>query len=116
MEMESRLSGQDISYDPVGSADDDEDGGWAPAAYLAGPEKTDPAQVLEQSDSERQSNDQLHAALHDLDERARIIVQQRWLSDQKATLQELAERFGVSAERVRQIESNAMKKLKRLMA
>ncbi|MGD2073520.1 MAG: RNA polymerase sigma factor RpoH [Gammaproteobacteria bacterium] len=116
MEMESRLSGQDISYDPVGSADDDEDGGWAPAAYLAGPEKTDPAQVLEQSDSERQSSDQLHAALHDLDERARIIVQQRWLSDQKATLQELAERFGVSAERVRQIESNAMKKLKRLMA
>jgi RNA polymerase sigma-32 factor len=116
MEMESRLSGQDVSYDPLGSTDEDDEGSWTPAAYLASPEKTDPAHALEQSDWERQSNDQLHEALQDLDERARIIVEQRWLSDQKTTLQELADRFGVSAERIRQIENNAMKKLKRLMA
>jgi RNA polymerase sigma-32 factor len=116
LEMESRLSGQDLSYDPVGAGDDDEDSGWAPAAYLAGPEKADPAQALEQSDWERESTAQLRRALSALDERARFIVEQRWLSEQKVTLHELAARFGVSAERIRQIENSAMKKLRTLMA
>jgi RNA polymerase sigma-32 factor len=116
LEMESRLSGQDISFDPAGGADDDEDGTWAPAAYLAAPEAADPAQLLEQSDWEQQNVDQLQAALGELDERARTIVEQRWLNDQKATLHQLADRFGVSAERIRQLENNAIRKLKTLMA
>jgi RNA polymerase sigma-32 factor len=116
LEMESRLSGQDVSYDPLWSAENDEDGGWTPAAYLAGPEKADPAQALENSDWERNASEELQCALAELDERARFIVEQRWLCDHKATLQELADRFGVSAERIRQIENNAMKKLRSLMA
>jgi len=116
MEMESRLSGQDLSFDPVAASDDDDEAGWAPAAYLAAPDRADPARLLEQSDWEQQSSDRLQQALAQLDERARVIVQQRWLSDQKATLHELAEHFGVSAERIRQLENNAITKLKRLMA
>ena len=116
LEMESRLSGQDISFDPAGTAEDEEDGNWAPAAYLAAPEAADPARLLEQSDWEQQNVDQLQAALGELDERARTIVEQRWLNDQKATLHQLADRFGVSAERIRQLENNAIRKLKTLMA
>jgi RNA polymerase sigma-32 factor len=116
LEMESRLSGQDISFDPAGTAEDEEDGTWAPAAYLAAPEAADPARLLEQCDWEQQNVDQLQAALGELDERARTIVEQRWLNDQKATLHQLADRFGVSAERIRQLENNAIRKLKTLMA
>ncbi len=116
LEMESRLSGQDISFDPAGAGEDDEDGAWAPAAYLAAPEAADPARLLEQSDWEQQNAGQLQAALGELDERARTIVEQRWLSDQKVTLHQLADRFGVSAERIRQLENNAIRKLKTLMA
>jgi RNA polymerase sigma-32 factor len=116
LEMESRLSGQDISFDPAGSSQDDEDAAWAPAAYLAAPEAADPARLLEQSDWEQHSGNQLRAALGHLDERARTIVEQRWLNDQKVTLHELADRFGVSAERIRQLENNAIRKLKTLMA
>jgi RNA polymerase sigma-32 factor len=116
LEMESRLSGQDISFDPAGTADDEEDGTWAPAAYLAAPEAADPARLLEQCDWEQQNVDQLQAALGELDERARTIVEQRWLNDQKATLHQLADRFGVSAERIRQLDNNAIRKLKTLMA
>jgi RNA polymerase sigma-32 factor len=115
LEMESRLSGQDMSFDPAGASDDD-DTVWAPSSYLAAPLTADPAQALEQSDWEQQSNGHLHAALGQLDERTRIILEQRWLSDQKATLHELADRFGVSAERIRQLEKNAINKLKQLMA
>jgi len=116
LEMESRLSGQDISFEPTGATEDDEDGAWAPAAYLAAPEAADPARLLEQSDWEQQNVDQLQAALGELDERARTIVEQRWLNDQKVTLHQLADRFGVSAERIRQLENNAIRKLKTLMA
>jgi RNA polymerase sigma-32 factor len=116
IEMESRLSGQDVSFDPAGSSEDDEDGAWAPAAYLAAPEPADPARLLEQSDWEQQSGSQLRQALAQLDERARTIVEQRWLNDRKVTLHELADRFGVSAERIRQLENNAIRKLKSLMA
>jgi RNA polymerase sigma-32 factor len=115
LEMESRLSGQDMSFDPAGASDDD-DTVWTPSSYLAAPHTADPAQALEQSDWEQQSNGHLHAALGQLDERTRIILEQRWLTDQKATLHELADRFGVSAERIRQLEKNALNKLKQLMA
>ncbi len=116
VEMESRLSGQDVSFDPAASADHDDDGAWAPAAYLAAPEPADPARLLEQSDWEQQSSDRLQEALEQLDERARIIVRQRWLNERKATLHELADRFGVSAERIRQLENSAIRKLQTLMA
>ena len=115
LEMESRLSGQDMSFDPTGSSDDD-DTTWTPSSYLAAPHTADPALALEQSDWEQQNSGHLHAALQQLDERTRIILQQRWLTDQKATLHELADRFGVSAERIRQLEKNAIGKLKQLMA
>ena len=114
LEMESRLSGQDVSFDPVASAED-EDTNWTPSAYLTAPGTADPAQALEQLDWEQQSNNRLRDALQQLDERARIIVEKRWLSEQKATLHELADQFGVSAERIRQLEKNAITKLKKLM-
>ena len=116
LEMESRLSGQDIAFDPVTSGDEDDAASWTPAAYLAAPAAADPALVLEQSDQEQHDNSGLHAALAQLDERTRIILEQRWLSDQKATLHELADRFGVSAERIRQLEKNAIGKLKKTLA
>jgi RNA polymerase sigma-32 factor len=115
MEMEARLSGQDISFDPLDSGNDEEQE-WAPAAYLSGPDHTDPALSLECADSVSQNNSQLHTALTELDERSRIILEQRWLSEDKATLQKLADRFGVSAERIRQLEKNAINKLKTLVA
>jgi RNA polymerase sigma-32 factor len=115
LEMESRMSGQDLSFDPVAPADDEETT-WTPAAYLAAPAAADPAQVVEESDWDAQSSDRLTDALAELDERARVIVERRWLTDDKTTLQELADEFGVSAERIRQLEKNAIDKLKQLMA
>ncbi|HFD79203.1 MAG TPA: RNA polymerase sigma factor RpoH [Gammaproteobacteria bacterium] len=115
VEMESRMSGQDLSFDPVSPAEDD-DGNWTPSTYLATPAAVDPAQQLEQSDWEDRHSEQLREALAQLDERDRVILEQRWLSDRKATLHQLAERFGVSAERIRQLEKNAIGKLKKQMA
>ena len=115
LEMESRLSGQDVSFDPIVSNDDDECN-LTPSTYIAAPGSTDPALALEKSDWEQQSSGHLRDALSQLDERSRIIVEQRWLSEQKATLQELSDRFEVSAERIRQLEKNAINKLKKLMA
>ncbi len=115
MEMESRLNGQDLSYDPVVPGDEDETA-WTPAAYLSAPSHSDPAHLLESSDWEEKSNGQLYRALEELSERDRVILEQRWLSEEKTTLHELAERFDVSAERIRQLEKNAINKLKKLMA
>ncbi len=115
LEMESRLSGQDISFDPAVPGDDDETG-WSPSAYLTAPEAADPARSVEHSDWEDRTNGRLYEALAQLGERDRIILEQRWLNEQKATLHELAEQFGVSAERIRQLEKNAIGKLKRQMA
>jgi RNA polymerase sigma-32 factor len=115
LEMESRLSGQDVSFDPAASSED-EDSNWAPSAYLSAPNNSDPALALEHSDWESSASDRLQSALRQLDERDREILEQRWLRDQKATLQELAERFGVSAERIRQLEKNAIGRLKKMMA
>jgi RNA polymerase sigma-32 factor len=115
LEMESRLSGQDVAFDPAGSSED-EDSSWAPSAYLQAPAASDPAQELEHRDWEDSTSEKLHQALGQLSERDRVIVEQRWLNEQKTTLQELATRYEVSAERIRQLEKNAIGKLKALMA
>lgn len=115
VEMESRLSGQDVSFDPTASAGDEESD-WAPAAYLQAPAAMDPAHELEHSDWATQASDRLHSALQQLGERDRVILEQRWLREQKATLQELADRFDVSAERIRQLEKNAIARLQKIMA
>ena len=83
---------------------------WAPAP------EPDPAQQLENEDWADDSSEQLEAGLKGLDERSRSIVQRRWLSSRKATLHELADEYGVSAERIRQIEAAAMKKMKKALA
>ncbi len=114
LEMESRLSNHDMAFDGVDS--DDDDGPGAPSAYIPDM-RMEPARYVEQEDAADQEREQLYAALEDLDERSRTILQARWLSEQKSTLHELAEQYGVSAERIRQIEKAAMKKLKgQLMA
>jgi RNA polymerase sigma-32 factor len=116
IEMESRLSGQDVTYDPVvNAADDDDNAGWSPSVYLSAPETSDPARALEHSDWEQNSNGRLYHALEQLGERDRAILEKRWLAEDKATLHELADEFGVSAERIRQLEKNAINKLKKLM-
>lgn len=112
LEMESRLSGHDVSFDPIPEADsDDEHEAFAPSAYLRD-EQADPADALERDDWEEQTTNRLNEALERLDPRSRDIVQRRWLSDQKPTLHELAAEYQVSAERIRQLENNAMKKLR----
>ncbi len=110
--MEQRLSGRDISYDA--SSTDDEDFDFSPASYLPSP-NSDPAETVENVDWQSNSHDRLTAAVSELDDRSRDIVARRWLAEKKATLHELASEYGVSAERIRQIESNAIKKLKGLM-
>ncbi|MGB5472682.1 MAG: RNA polymerase sigma factor RpoH [Gammaproteobacteria bacterium] len=113
LEMESRLSGQDIGFDPLGS-DDDEDNHYAPAAYLTNT-ANDPALLLEHADWSETSNSNLAEALDILDERSRAILEARWLSEDKTTLHELAARYNVSAERIRQLEKNALGKLKKAL-
>lgn len=108
-EMEKRLSGHDVGFDPT-PADDDERA-FAPAHYLASGE-ADPADIVEDTDWDAQASEQLHQALTKLDERSRTILQLRWLADEKSTLQDLADQYGVSAERIRQIEQQAIKKLR----
>ena len=110
-EMESRLSGHDVSFDPAPESDSSEERDYySPAAYLedAG---ADPALVLEREDWEEDASQRLLLALDELDERSRDILQRRWLNEDKPTLHQLAEEYGVSAERIRQIESSAIKKL-----
>ena len=112
LEMESRLSGHDVSFDPAPEADgNDEIESYAPSAYLRD-EQADPSETLEREDWEDQTVSRLGAALERLDPRSRDIVQRRWLNDDKPTLHELAAEYQVSAERIRQLETNAMKKLR----
>jgi len=112
LEMEKRLSGLDIGFD--GPDDNDENISPAPANYLED-NSLEPAQLIEQSNYAENQETRLYSALKDLDERSRDILQQRWLSDNKATLHELAARYSVSAERIRQLESNAIKKLRNVI-
>jgi RNA polymerase sigma-32 factor len=112
-EMEKRLAARDLSFDPAPEADDEEI--YSPAAYLPAPD-ADPAEQVEDAESADDSSDRLRGALSRLDPRSRDIVQRRWMSDDKATLHELAGQYGVSAERIRQIESSALGKLRGLMS
>ena len=115
LEMESRLSGRDIGFD-LSSDDDDDHAPPSPAAYLRTSEE-DPSQIYEREDSEDSQIALLHEGLAELDERSRDIVARRWLGNEnKVTLQELADEYGVSAERIRQIEANALKKMRALFA
>jgi len=112
VEMETRFSGQDVSLEANG---DDEDEHFAPISYLRDP-GAEPSQVLEAEQNQRLSAEGLHAALDSLDARSRRIVEARWLREKDpATLHELASEFGVSAERIRQIEAKALVKMKGLM-
>ncbi len=109
LEMETRLSGHDISIDPT--VDDGEES-YSPLAYLASPDEN-PAQVLEREQTEQLRHSGLVAALENLDERSRHIIKARWLTEgEAATLHELAAEYGVSAERIRQIEARALQKMR----
>ena len=111
-EMEQRLYSHDVAFDPApGDDGDSNDTPYAPAHYLPTAE-SDPAQLAEDSDWSLQANDALLAAIETLDERSRAILESRWMQENKKTLHELADEYGVSAERIRQIEANAMKKLR----
>ena len=106
--MEGRLAAQDDAFD--GSADDDEEA-YSPSHYLHDP-GLDPALIAENQDHAESEQKKLREAFSQLDPRAQEIVDSRWLRDDKMTLHELASRFGISAERVRQLEQNALKKLR----
>jgi RNA polymerase sigma-32 factor len=108
-EMEQRLSSQDVTFDPAPDADDESS--FAPAMYLTS-EGSNPADALEADDFRDQGADRLHQALEGLDARSREILEARWLAEKKTTLQVLAKRHGVSAERIRQIEQTALKTLR----
>src|ERR1700761_2697775 len=112
-EMEQRLSARDMSFDPTPESDEEE--AYSPAMYLPA-SNADPAIEVENEEWEEDSADRLSMALEKLDERSRNILKRRWMTDDKATLHELADEYGISAERVRQVESNAINKLKGLMA
>ena len=112
-EMEQRLASRDLSFDPVPDADDDE--GYGPAAYLPAP-GADPAERVADDEAERSTSAQLAGAIDALDPRSRDIVRRRWIAQDKATLHDLAGEYGVSAERVRQIEAAALKKLRGALA
>ena len=109
-EMESRLYGQDLGFD--GAQDDDDDHAYAPVHYLED-QRYDPATQLESADWSDSASSSLLSGLDELDERSRDIIYQRWLAEEKATLHELAAKYQVSAERIRQLEKNAMNKLKK---
>jgi RNA polymerase sigma-32 factor len=109
LEMETRMSGHDISIDP---AVDDGEESYSPLTYLASPDEN-PAQLLEREQTERVRHEGLSTALENLDERSRRIIKARWLTEgEAATLHELAAEYGVSAERIRQIEARALQKMR----
>ncbi|TMP35723.1 RNA polymerase sigma factor RpoH [Pseudoalteromonas rubra] len=115
-EMESRMSGQDMGFDLT--ADDDDNApssSFSPVQYLTDA-SSDVAEVIEEEQWQEQSQNRLIAAMKTLDERSQDIVAARWLSEDKATLQDLADKYQVSAERVRQLEKSAMKKLQAAMS
>jgi len=116
VEMETRMSGMDVSLEPL---TDDDDEQYAPIAYLAADVSVEPSVQLERKERDRLHDSGLRNALESLDERSRTIVQRRWLvadDAEAATLHELAAEYGVSAERIRQIEAKAMQKMKGLLA
>ena len=108
-EMEKRLSARDAIFDPAPGADDEHS--FTPAAYLPS-ENADPAVLVEKTDWHDDATSRMAEAMKDLDDRSQDILQSRWLTDNKMTLHELAARYGISAERIRQLEANAIKKLR----
>lgn len=114
VEMEKRMAATDTSFE--GHASDADDYGMlAPAQYLAD-EGSDPALVVMEADAKAHDTPALQAAIAELDERSADIVKQRWLSEEKSTLRELADQYGISMERVRQLEQNAFKKMRGMLA
>ena len=110
-EMEQRMSSHDVSFDPY-SADNSEEGNtYSPADYLTN-EDSDPLEIVEKEDFARDQINQLQSAISDLDERSQLILKERWLTDDKPTLHDLADKYGISAERIRQIEKKAMEKIR----
>ena len=114
LEMESRLSGRDIGFDAP-TDDDNDHAPPSPAAYLVA-NNADPAVMYEREDHEDNQLEILRDGLSELDPRSRDILKRRFLGEPKATLQELADEYGVSAERIRQLEANALKKMRALFA
>ena len=114
LEMEGRLTAYDAAFEAQND-DEYESHYTAPALYLED-NRYDPARLVEEEDWEEQSNNALHDAMEQLDDRSRSILQRRWLDDNKSTLHELAAEYNVSAERIRQLEKNAMEKIKVAMS
>ena len=114
-EMEGRLSSHDMAFDASDDSEDGEKDLSAPVHYLK-QANADPAELLEDSDWEENEQSRLISAIETLDDRSRDIVKSRWLSEEKLTLHDLAARYNVSAERIRQLESSAMKRIKLSMA
>jgi len=112
-EMEQRLTARDMSFDPTPDSDEDEI--FSPSAFLTSTD-ANPAETIEAEEWDADSADRLQSALGRLDDRSRKILQRRFLTDDKATLHELADEYSVSAERIRQIEANALTKLRGMMA
>jgi RNA polymerase sigma-32 factor len=112
-EMERRLASRDLSFDPAADADEEEDA-WSPSAYLPAPD-ADPALAVERAEWDDDVSDRVAAAMAQLDDRSQAILRARWMGETKATLHDLAEQYGVSAERIRQVEANAIKKLRKLV-
>ncbi len=110
LEMESRLSGSDVTFDPPTNDNDDEQH-FTPAAYLTD-ERADPSYQLEHDDTRSQELSLMADSLKTLDERSQDIIHRRWLNEDKATLHELADEYQISAERIRQIEKNALNKMR----
>ncbi|OAL81647.1 RNA polymerase sigma factor RpoH [Acinetobacter sp. ANC 4779] len=115
LEMEGRLTAYDAAFEAQGDDDDEGSTHVAPALYLED-NRYDPARLAEEEDYEQQSTSALHSAMDLLDDRSRNILQRRWLDDEKSTLHELAAEYNVSAERIRQLEKNAMEKIKVAMS
>ena len=112
-EMEMRLYARDAAFDAP--ADEDEDSVQYAPVFFLNDKNADPAEQVEKEDYEGDNNYRLAEAVKSLDERSQDILQRRWLEDKKATLHQLADEYGVSAERIRQLEKNAMKKVRVLM-
>jgi len=112
-EMEKRLHSRDAIFDPTPDLDDERN--FTPAAYLPSPD-ADPAKQVETADWNEDATTRMTAALNILDDRSRRILEERWLTEDKMTLHELAAEYGISAERIRQLEVNAIKKLRNAMA
>ena len=109
-QMEGRMSSYDTAFDA--DVDSDDDMAYKAPAYYLEDQSSDLASNIEETEWEEVTNNSLHLAMADLDERSKDILSSRWLSENKPTLHELADKYGISAERVRQLEKNAMNKIK----